>query len=209
MRPVTFLKKQARQNGKTLQLDPQVLDRIAGLKLPFTSKNYYAFCDKYLDEDANEALFLDGDDTYFREIATDYDSFKYLQFLRQLYDKEPVLADIGCGIGNVVHYAGKLGFKSLGYELNPLLAPIHKKIGAEIVYGDILKTDLTGLKVADVVYLYRPMNDTHLMNKLFARIYEYTGKDVVILYNYPHSKNIKNYTTIYLANYDDLVLLVK
>jgi hypothetical protein len=209
MKLVSYLKKHSRQSGKHWQLNEQLLEKIAGIKLPFTSKNYYTFCDKYLKEDVHDALFLDGDEKYFREVATDYDNLKYLYFFRQLWEREPVLCDIGCGVGNVVLYTGKMGFKSYGYEVNAKLKPLHKKLKLDIDHSDILKSDISRLKTADMVYLYRPINDTKLMNKLFALVHAHTKNDVVILYNYPHSRSIKGFKTILLGEYDDMIALVK
>ena len=117
--------------------------------------------------------------------------------------------DIGCGIGNVVLYAGKMGFDAFGYEINTLLTPLHKKLKLDIEYADILKSDISRLKEADVIYIYRPINDHSLMDKLFSLVHKHTKKDVVILYHYPHSRSIRGFQTILLGEYDDIIALVK
>jgi 2-polyprenyl-3-methyl-5-hydroxy-6-metoxy-1,4-benzoquinol methylase len=209
MNPVDYLKKHSQESGKYRQLNERLLNEIAAIKLPFSSKSYYAFCDKYLEDDAHEALFLDEHEKYFREIATDYDTFKYLYHLGQLYKNAAVLCDIGCGIGNVVLYAAKMGFLSYGYEINRELQPIHEKLNLDIQYDNILQSDLKRLKTVDIIYIYRPINDTKLMNKLFSSIHVQAKKDVLILYNYPHVKSIKGFQTILLGEYDDIIALVK
>lgn len=209
MKVVSYLKKHSRKSGKHWQLNEQLLDEIAGIKLPFTSKNYYAFCDRYLEEDAHEALFLDDEDKYFREIATDYDTLKYLYHFRQLVENDPVFCDIGCGIGNVVLFTGKMGCRSYGYEINKGLQPLHRKLKLDVEYANILHSDLSRLKTVDLIYLYRPINDTKLMNKLFSLIHVHTKKDVLLLYNYPHTRSIKGFQTILLGEYDDIIALVK
>ena len=209
MTAASFLKKHSRKEAKYLQLNAGILHDINTLKLPFSSKNYYAFCDKHLDDDANEALFLDGDEKYFREIATDYETFRYFAWLRNLHGQEAVFCDIGCGIGNTLHYTSKMGYRSFGYEINKFLQPVHKKIKAEVEYENILEADLARLRTVDVLYLYRPINDTRLMNRLFRLIHQNTRKDVVILYNYPHTCALKGYQAILLGPYEDMVVLVK
>lgn len=209
MDPVSTLIKHSERPGTFLRLNASLLETIRKLRLPFTSKNYYAFCDKYLSDEVHEALFVDGEEKYFREIAADYDTLKYISYLRGLFKKDAVFCDIGCGIGNIVLYAGKLGFNSFGYEINMGLKPIHEKVKVSVEYGDILKMDLTRLSEAHVIYLYRPINDTRLMNKLFALVHRHSRDGVIIFYNYPHARSVKNYRSIFLGEYDDMMLLVK
>ena len=209
MDPISILKKHSEHAGAHLRLNASLLEEISKIKLPFTSKNYYAFCDKYITDEAHEYLFIDGEEKYFREIATDYETLKYISYLRGLYKKNAVFCDIGCGIGNIVLYAGKSGFDSFGYEINTGLKPIHKKAKIAVEYGDILKMDLSRLNEADVIYLYRPINDDRLMNKLFGLIYKHSRDGAIILYNYPHARSLKNYRSILLGEYEDMVILVK
>jgi SAM-dependent methyltransferase len=209
MKPAAFLREHARPVGSFLQLSEETLEEVARQKLPFTSRNYYAFCDKYLDEDANEALFLDEDEKIFREIATDYDIFRYFSFLRRFFKTAPVFCDLGCGIGNVLHYTRKLGYSSYGYEINGALRTVHARHKMQVLYEDVLKADLGRFGETDVLYLYRPINDTRLMNKLLALIHRHTAEDVIICYNYPHSRTIKGYTTLALGPYEDMIILLK
>ena len=209
MKPAVFYKKHATIKGKDWQLNEMLLETIANVKLPFTSKNYYAFCDKYLEEDVNEALFIDEDEKYFREIATEYDTLKYLYHFHTIFPERANFCDIGCGIGNVVLYAGKMGYDSFGYEINTLLKPLHKKLKLDIEYADILQSDISRLSSADVIYLYRPINDERLMNKVFSLIHQHSKRDVVIFYNYPHARTFSGFQTILLGEYDDIIALVK
>ena len=206
MKAITFIRKHLQSGNK--RLDDGLLQDINAIKLPFTSRNYYAFCDKYLPENVNEDLFLDENEKYFREIATDYDTLKYLYYFQRFYT-DPVFCDIGCGIGNVVHYTGRMGYSSFGYDINTFLKPVHGRIKADVVYADILKDDLARLATVDVLYIYRPINDKHMMNRLFRLIHQNTKRELVVFYNYPHSKSVKGYDTIELGQYDNMVLLLK
>lgn len=209
MKPASYFKKYSTAKGKDRQLSEALLETITHVKLPFTSKNYYAFCDKHLEEDVHDALFVDEDEKYFREIATDYDTLKYLYYFRLQFPDSTTFCDIGCGIGNVVSYAGRMGYNAFGYEINTLLKPLHKKLKLDIEYADILKSDISRLKEADVIYIYRPINDHQLMDKLFCLVHKHSKKDVTIFYNYPHSRSIPGFQTILLGEYDDIIALVK
>lgn len=209
MKPTSFFKKHSTSKGKDWQLNEALLETITHVKLPFTSKNYYAFCDKYLEEDAHEALFVDEEEKYFREIATEYDTLRYLYYFQMQFPDSTTFCDIGCGIGNVVLYAGKMGFDAFGYEINTLLKLLHKKLKLDIEYADILKSDISRLKETDVIYIYRPINDPRLMNKLFSLVHKHSKKDVTIFYNYPHSRSVRGFQTILLGPYDDIIALVK
>ncbi len=209
MKPDSYFKKNSTAKGKDRQLSEALLETITHVKLPFTSKNYYAFCDKHIEEDVHDALFVDEDEKYFREIATEYDTLRYLYHFHLQFPDRNKFCDIGCGIGNVVLYAGKMGYDAFGYEINKLLQPLHKKLKLDIEYSDILKSDISLLEEADVIYLYRPIHDARLMVRLLSLVHAHTKKDVVIFYNYPHSRSIRGFQTILLGEYDDIIALVK
>ncbi|MES2703990.1 MAG: hypothetical protein V4649_15220 [Bacteroidota bacterium] len=199
---MTARKKQYRLNDNTI-------DEIAAMKLPFSSKQYYAFTEKYLPKSVDEALYIDDDSTYYREIATDYDDLKLLQFVRQ-YIAGSFLCDVGCGIGNVLHFAAMLGYTAFGYDINTGLRRIHKRLTVDVLYGDLLSMGLTRMADANVIYLYRPIGDDKLMNRLLARIHRHTGPETMVIYNYPHTTAIRGYETIVLSKYDaHIILLVK
>lgn len=206
-RSIKFIRQNSSKTSGHLLLHETVANEIMAMKLPFTEKAYYTFCEKYVDDDAEEALYMDEANNYFREITTDYDTLKYFSFLRQFYNS-PAFCDIGCGIGNLLYFAGKIGYQSFGYEINKTLHPIHKKLKLDVVYEDITTSDFTRLQTANIIYLYRPINDDVLMDRLFARIYKETAEDVIVLYNYPHTRQIKGFDTITLNPYDDHVIML-
>ena len=209
MNAVSFFRKHAHKKAKYLQLDAGILHDIHTSKLPFTSRNYYAFCDKYLDDDANEALFLDENEKYFREIATDYETFRYFHYVLPLLGPGALFCDIGCGIGNTLVYTQKLGFTAFGYEINRFLSPLHKRLKLDVVFDDIITCNAGRLADADVLYLYRPINDTQLMNRLFTIIHKNCREDVLVFYNYPHSRRLRGFETVELGRHDDMIALLK
>ena len=158
-------------------------------------------------KDADDDLYQAGNNTYYREIITNDDELKCLQFLRQFY-KSPVFCDAGCGIGNMLHFTALMGYKSFGYDINIGLQPIHKKIKADVTYGNLLEMDLTRMKKADIVYMYRPINNRNKMKQMLQLIYNNTREDVIIIYNYPHMKHIEGFETILLSNYDAHILML-
>lgn len=70
-----------------------------------------------------------------------------------------VLADLGCGDGRVLVYAGGLGVYSVGFELNPVLVRMARRrvLGAgvgglvDVVLGDLFLADLSRFTL---VYVY-------------------------------------------------------
>ena len=196
-------------NVKHYVLSETTIDEIAGTRLPFTSKKYYGFTDKYLPDGVDEELYIDDNTTYYREIITEYDDLKYLSWLSSFFT-EPVLCDIGCGIGNILFFASKFGYSAFGYDINSMLLPVHRKLKADVVYGDLLDMDLSRMMAAEVIYLYRPIEDKKLMDRVFELIFANTKEDVIIVYNYPHSKKVPGFDTVVLSRFDEhLVMLVK
>jgi|GEM_PF-2234518 len=204
---INFFKQHSVLKRKLRQLNEDIEGDIAKTKLPFTVKEYYNFAEKHLAKDADDDLYQAGNNTYYREIITNDDELKCLQFLRQFY-KSPVFCDAGCGIGNMLHFTALMGYKSFGYDINIGLQPIHKKIKADVTYGNLLEMDLTRMKKADIVYMYRPINNRNKMKLMLQLIYNNTREDVIIIYNYPHMKHIEGFETILLSNYDAHILML-
>jgi 2-polyprenyl-3-methyl-5-hydroxy-6-metoxy-1,4-benzoquinol methylase len=205
----SLFRKNCHNGGEDqLKLNEDIIEKVINTPLPFTSNEYYNFVDKYLPSGADEDLYVDGSDS-FREIATEYDDLKYLNYIKT-YITNPILCDMGCGIGNILHFCNKMGYKTFGYEFNKSLSKIHKKVGVDVIYGDFFTTDLSKLKTCDVVFLYRPISSGPSMNKLFKLIRSNTKDNVIIVYKYPHQMRIGGFTTISLNEWDDdLIMLFK
>lgn len=69
------------------------------------------------------------------------------------------------------------------YQLG--LQKFHKKLNLNVIYGDLLKIDLSFLKDADIIYLYRPIYDDFLAKKLINKILKNSKKEVIIIYCNP------------------------
>ena len=205
--PIAFFRLHSKTRNSVRQLDDATIAMIAATALPFSAADYYAFAELHLQKGVDEELYLDEKSTYYREIITNDDELKCLQFLAGFYTA-PVLCDAGCGIGNMLHFSARMGYRAFGFEVNTALAPIHRSINAAVDYGDLLTMDLERMRTADVVYLYRPINSRKLMQTLLQRIRAHTRQDVVVIYNYPHQLTIEGFTTIILSNYDKHMLML-
>ena len=117
---------------------------------------------------------------------------------------------MGCGIGSFAYFAEKLGYNVTGIEGQVALKKFHKELGINVIYGDFFKIDMSILKNMDVIYLYRPISDFELSNKLMDLIYKNTKKEVVIVYRFAHFYK-KEVTQIWKYRYvgDDLSILTK
>ena len=82
---IAFFMANSKVKRNIRQLNTDIIDEIAQVKLPFTPKDYYDFADKYLNGSADEDLYLDEKTTYYREIITNDDELKCLQYLRQFF----------------------------------------------------------------------------------------------------------------------------
>lgn len=166
---------------------------IQKIKLPFSRKEYESFIhnlspDRYdeigyfMDCDYYNGFLYHDDDEYCREVTSDYDYLKLVKYLFD-YNNNFKFYDLGCGIGNVLYFVKLIGYKNpVGVELQSELKEFHEKLNLDVIYGDLLKMDLSFLKDADIIYLYKPIYDDSLANKLINKILRKTKKGVIIIY---------------------------
>lgn len=86
------------------------------------------------------------------------------------YNNRYSFLDIGCGIGNVVLLAEKVGFDAYGLEYNNKIYNVAKKF---IDKYHIFKGDMTNFRnydKYDVLYCYSPINDGKVMTKFTAKL---------------------------------------
>ena len=91
--------------------------------------------------------------------------------------------DIGCGFGNLLKVAEKMGMNADGIELNESLSKYHKDLN--VFYIDALKQEFDYNKY-DVIYLFRPIFDNAKAEELFANIIKTAKIGCVIIYLEPH-----------------------
>ena len=71
---------------------------------------------------------------------------------------DPTFLDAGCGVGNIMLLAEKVGYCSYGIEYNPKLARIARRLsGGDVYVGDI--TTYTEYNKYDVIFYYVPISD--------------------------------------------------
>ena len=84
-----------------------------------------------------------------------------------------------------MQYSSSLYKNPVGVEFQSELKKFHKKLNLDVIYGDLLKIDLSFLKDADIIYLYKPIYDDSLANKLITKILRKAKKEVIIIYCNP------------------------
>lgn len=188
----------------------------------FNEEEYYDFIGALNHEKFNKNCMIKGvtqysdllfnDKKYHRESISSFFSLILLSTIKNIKNtenKKLKLCDIGCGVGNVVYFANKIGYDAVGIEIQENLKSLHEKIGINIIYGDFFEIDLSFLKEMDIIYLYRPIHDYSLNNKLMTLIYENTKEDVIIIYIASHIITDERYLIIPLDKKEDVIYLKK
>ncbi len=85
----------------------------------------------YLDFENN----FRGSPDQICKITSNYDGL--ISHINNIEDK-PTLLDIGCGRGEWLKKCSNLGFKTLGFELNPKMASMCQEMGLNVKEGDAL-----------------------------------------------------------------------
>jgi ubiquinone/menaquinone biosynthesis C-methylase UbiE len=77
-------------------------------------------------------------------------------FARLLSPGAGVVADVGCGPGNVVDYLAELGVKAVGYDLSPAMIDEAQRAfpGSEFQVGDLTSLDIADSSLAGIVARY-------------------------------------------------------
>jgi len=153
-------------------LDPENFDRFGNFIPPKIEGDRYTY---------------DNNKTY-REVCSLFPRLYVLNAIKQAVfgDTKSKLCDIGCGIGTTVYFAEKMGFDAIGVEKQTILKKFHDKLNIKVIYGDFFNMDFSFLKDMDVIYLFRPIKDEKISDKLLNKIYRNTKKDVIIYYNLSH-----------------------
>lgn len=82
---------------------------------------------------------------------------KYLKDLYRIYKPNMKLLELGCGVGNVVHFANNIGYKSTGVEIdNKLIKDLN---GYQIIHCDIRLLSPYEYNTHDVIYINRPLTE--------------------------------------------------
>jgi len=190
---------------------------INKVKLPFSNKEYESFIHNLSPQTHDEEGrlidseyyngFLYNSEKYCREVTSNYE---YLKLVKYLFDfnNNYKFYDLGCGIGSLLYFVKKIGYKNpIGVEYQEELKDTHKKLNLDVIYGDLLKIDLSFLKDGDIIYLYKPIYDDSLANKLIDKILKNTKDDVIIIYCDPDEYFFDRENTISPSSMNQYVLL--
>jgi SAM-dependent methyltransferase len=77
-------------------------------------------------------------------------------FTRLLSPGAAVVADVGCGPGNVVNYLAELGVEAIGYDISPAMIDEaqHAFPGSKFHVGDLTSLDIADSSLAGIVARY-------------------------------------------------------
>ena len=94
--------------------------------------------------------------------------------------------DMGSGLGNILKFATKVGFKKVtGVEINEQLKSHNE--GLNVIWANFY--DCANLiKDFDIIYLYRPFVNDEDMDKLISFIKLHCSNDTIIYYHGTHYK---------------------
>ena len=164
------------------------------INLPFTEYEYnqylYDIDSNFFTNDGKiidrENITYNGD-KYYKKIPTTYDCFNVFKHLYDI-NNDFKFYDLGCGVGSVLYFLKKIGYKNpTGVEMNLDLKKYHNDL--DVIYGDLLELDLSFLRDANIIYLYRPIKDEILSSKLIDNILLNTKPGTIILYGLPDNKS--------------------
>lgn len=133
-------------------------------------------------------------------IVSDFDILNILNTIIQNFNKKLKLCDMGCGYGNIIYFAEKLGYDTLGIEVQTLYNNTYNKLGLNVINDDLLTMDYSFLKDFDVVYFYRPICDGKLMKHIIDKTYNKMKNGSLIILNFDLGVPLNDYTVIY-SNY--------
>jgi hypothetical protein len=107
-------------------------------------------------------------------------------------NSKDVFVDLGSGDGCIVIAAAKMGLKSIGYELNPLLVRKSRKRIKKLKLSHLATIELKNFwkidfKKADIVYIYQFPKYINKLEKIFQK----ANHPITVIsnqYPFPHQK---------------------
>ena len=85
----------------------------------------------------------------------------------------PKFLDIGCGIGNIVQIAYRLGFEAYGLEYSEKIYNVAKELTGQSPMSNVFKGDMLSFKKYhkyDVLYYYQPMSNVDVMSRFAKKL---------------------------------------
>ena len=104
------------------------------------------------------------------------DIIRTLLHIRNQFPDEylmPRFLDIGCGIGNIVQIAYRLGFEAHGLEYSEKIYDVAKELTGRSSMSKVFKGDMLSFKKYhkyDVLYYYQPMSNVDVMSRFAKKL---------------------------------------
>ena len=140
-------------------------------------------------------------------------AFDFLVNEKNIYNKKHFL-DAGCGIGNIMLLAKKVGFISHGLEIDPALIRMAKKINSD-VSCNIIKQNIMTYKnydEYDVIYYFCPFACHKKQAKFEERVEDQMKIGALLIANYKQSNRIdkdKRFYGIFNTEYTKFMYIKK
>lgn len=100
--------------------------------------------------------------------------------------------DAGCGIGNIMLLASKIGFTVYGLEIDPTIIRFAREIG--LYSNNIIKQNILTYRSYskyDVIYFYRPIVDEVKQAKFEKRVKDQMKQGAILIPNLMADQSIK------------------
>jgi uncharacterized UPF0146 family protein len=133
----------------------------------------------------------------YHSIPSGYWALSVLNIIIKNYKKHLKLCDLGCGIGNIIYFAKRLGYETMGVEIQPQYNDRYKELGLNVINDDLITMDFSFLSDFDVIYFYRPISNPSLMMYVFNRVYKELKKNALIVFSHTTMLNFEGYKKIY------------
>lgn len=183
-------------------------------ELSFTIDDYYDFFTNNFPSlyfvDKYNKIFFKGPATIngcWNSIPSNYFSIIILKIIKK-YIKEPKLCDLGCGIGNIVYFSEKIGYESIGIEMQNIYKEHYLKYNINVINDNLLNIDYSFLKNIDVVYIYRPIINRDIMQNIIDKIYDKMKINSFLYFENGENLNFNKFKPI-LMNFKMKNLMVK
>lgn len=183
--------------------------------MPFSMEDYHNFFIENFPElyfvDKYNKIFFRGHaiiDNGWNSIPSNYFSMIILKVIKDSIDEKLTLCDMGCGIGNVVFFSEKIGYKSMGIEMQQVYNEHYKKYNINVINDNLLNIDYSFLKDIDVVYIYRPIINKDIMQEVINKIYDNMKINSFLYFENGENLNFSKFEPI-LMNFKLKNLMIK
>ncbi len=125
-------------------------------------------------------------------------SIPKVKHITQSLKKKGTWVDIGCGSGELLYAAKKLGWKTIGYEIDPDERHLAKDIfGLDVRSGYLEKSNAAEiLQEANVISFFSVLEHVPQPSELLALVNQFAKKDAALVLELPHHPSLSAWTNM-------------